>query len=238
MRIRTLLAGGLLAATLLVTVPTPAFAADPGTTAGKDLVACVEKALKDNESQIAKQQYTSFTNAIDDCRKATSLFSPAAPELIWGSIAFVIVAAALMKYAFPAMKKGLKAREEKIRSDLEAAERAREEAEETRREYEGRLNEARHEATQLIEAAHQDAERVRQELLQRAETDATEVRARAQEDIRLATDRAMTDLRSRVADLSVELAERIVERNLDRDTQLALVESYIDSIGTGGNGNR
>jgi F-type H+-transporting ATPase subunit b len=238
MRIRTLLAGGLLAATVLIAVPTPAFAADPGTSAGKDLVACVNKALKDNETAIAKSQYTGFQNAIDDCRKATSLFTPAAPELIWGSIAFVIVAAALMKFAFPAMKKGLKAREEKIRGDLESAERAREEAEESRREYERRLSEARTEATHLIEAAHQDAERVRQELLQRAEADASDVRTRAQDDIRLATERAMSDLRTRVTDMSVELAERIVEQSLDRDTQVALVESYIDSIGTGGNGHR
>src|SRR5450759_4434110 len=128
MRIRTLLAGGLLAATVLIAVPTPALAADPGTTAGKDLVACVQKALKANGPAIAKSQHTGFQNDLDNCRKATSLFTPAAPELIWGAIAFVIVAFALMKFAFPAMKKGLKAREEKIRGDLEAAERAREEA--------------------------------------------------------------------------------------------------------------
>ncbi|HSO94763.1 MAG TPA: F0F1 ATP synthase subunit B [Acidimicrobiia bacterium] len=237
MRTRTLLAGGLLAATLVVAVPTPALAADPGTTAGKDLVECVKKALNDNQSTIGKQQYTDFTNALDNCRKAKSLFTPALPELIWGAIAFMIVAAALMKYAFPAMKKGLKAREEKIRGDLEAAERAREEAEDSRREYERRLTEARAEATQLIEAAHQDAERVRQDLLQRAETDAHDLRTRAQDDIRAATDRALADLRTRVTDLSVELAERIVGHNLDRDTQLALVDSYIDSVGAGGNGN-
>src|SRR5581483_9563181 len=99
MRIRALLAGGLLAATLLVAVPTPALAADPGTTSGKDLVECVKKALKDNESAISKNQYTGFQNAIDDCRKATSLFTPATPELIWGAIAFLIVAGVLMKYA-------------------------------------------------------------------------------------------------------------------------------------------
>jgi F-type H+-transporting ATPase subunit b len=237
MRIRTFIAAGLLAATLLVAVPSPALAADPGTSAGKDLVECVKKALADNQSAIAKNQYTGFQNAIDDCRKATSLFTPATPELIWGAIAFVIVAAVLMKYAFPAMKKGLKAREEKIRGDLEAAEQSREEAEEARREYERRLSEARSEATHLIEAAHQDAERVRQELLQRADAEANDIRTRAQDDIRLATERAMSDLRTRVTDLSVELAERIVGHNLDRDTQLALVDSYIDSIGAGGNGN-
>src|SRR5918995_494000 len=70
-----------------------------------------------------------------------------------------------------------------------------------------------------------------------AEADAAEIRTRAQEDIRLATDRAQADLQGRVADLSIELAEKIVERNLDRDTQLALVESYIGQVGNGSRGN-
>jgi F-type H+-transporting ATPase subunit b len=237
MRIRTFIAGGLLALVALVALPQAAFAADPGTTSGSALVVCVQKALKDNQAAIAKKQYTGFENALDDCRKATSLFTPAGSELIWGTLAFIIVAAFLIKYAFPALKKGLRARTEKIRGDLEAAERAREEAEEERRSYESRLHDARAEATRIVEAAREDAERVRQELIARAESDATETRARAQEDIQLATERALTDLRTRVADLSIDLAERIVERNLDRDTQRALVDSYIDSVGTGGNGH-
>ena len=237
MRIRTLIAGGLLALVALIALPQAAFAADPGTTSGNDLVVCVQKALKDNQASIANKQYSGFTNAIDNCRKATSLFTPAPSELIWGTLAFLIVAAFLIKYAFPALKKGLRARTEKIRADLEAAERAREEAEEERRGYESQPPDARPEATRIVEAARQDAERIRQELIGRAETEAGETRTRAQEDIQLATERALTDLRTRVADLSIDLAERIVERNLDRDTQRALVESYIDSVASGGNGH-
>ena len=41
----------------------------------------------------------------------------------------------------------------------------------------------------------------------------------------------MSDLKAQVADLSIGLAERVVERNLDRDTQVALIESYINSVG-------
>jgi len=40
-----------------------------------------------------------------------------------------------------------------------------------------------------------------------------------------------------VASLSVDLAEKIVERNLDRDTQMSLIENYINSVGNG-NGSR
>ena len=50
--------------------------------------------------------------------------------------------------------------------------------------------------------------------------------------MQLATDRAIADLQNRVAELSIELAEKIVERNLDRDTQLQLIENYINEVGS------
>ena len=42
----------------------------------------------------------------------------------------------------------------------------------------------------------------------------------------------MADLQSRVADLAIELAEKVVESNLDRDTQIALIENYINQVGS------
>jgi F0F1-type ATP synthase membrane subunit b/b' len=42
----------------------------------------------------------------------------------------------------------------------------------------------------------------------------------------------MSQLRTDVAQLSIDLAERIVERNLDRDTQRQLVDSFIDQVGS------
>jgi F-type H+-transporting ATPase subunit b len=71
---------------------------------------------------------------------------------------------------------------------------------------------------------------VRKDLIARAEADAADVRARSREDIRLATDRAMSELQERLADLSIEIAEKVVERNLDRETQMALIESYINQV--------
>jgi F-type H+-transporting ATPase subunit b len=84
----------------------------------------------------------------------------------------------------------------------------------------------------IIDEARQAADQVRRDLIARAEADAAELRQRAQEDTRLAGDRAMADLRARVSDLAIELAEKVVERNLDRATQTALIDKYIDSVGS------
>jgi F-type H+-transporting ATPase subunit b len=231
MRTRKLIAAaafGLLAALAL---PGVAHAEDPGQKAREHLYHCVESAIDDNKADIDKGDYQGFKNAIEDCNKAPSLITPAVPEMIWGGLAFLIVFLLLVKFAFPALKKGVKAREEKIRSDLEAAESARTEAEEERAKYQASLADARGEANRIVEEAREAAERVRQETIARAEADAADIRTRATDDIGLARERAMADLRTQVADISIELAEKIVERNIDRSTQEQLIESYISSVG-------
>lgn len=227
MRIRSFLLAGLVAVGAVVAVPSAAHAVAGGP---KEVFECVEKAIEDN-TEGNKTDYEAFENDLEDCKKAKSLVTPALPEIIWGGLAFLIVLAVLMKFAFPALKKGLKAREDKIREDLESASKAREDAEAESAQYRAQIGDARSEANVIIEDARADAERIRREVVARAEAEASDIRERAQEDIRLAQERAMSDLRAQVTDLSIGLAERVVERNLDRDTQVALIESYINSVG-------
>lgn len=157
---------------------------------------------------------------------------PETKEIIWASICFAIVFALLAWKGWPAIKKALADREEKIRGDLERAEAARTEAETELGDYQRQLADARADAGRIIEEARQAADQVRQELVAKAESDAAELRARADDDIKLATDRAMADLQNRVADLSIELAEKVVEKSLDRDTQIQLIENYINNVGS------
>jgi F-type H+-transporting ATPase subunit b len=174
---------------------------------------------------------------IDDCQEAPSLILPASNEIIWGGLAFVVLLLVMWKYALPPVRNMMKQREDRIRDDLERAEQARTEAEGELANYRRQVADARAESARIIEEARQSADEVKRQIQAQAEADAGEIRARAQEDIRLASDRAQAELQGRVAELSIELAEKIVERNLDRDTQLALVESYIGQVGNG-NGSR
>jgi F-type H+-transporting ATPase subunit b len=124
------------------------------------------------------------------------------------------------------------AREDRIRNDLEGAEKARTDAESEKAQYDAQIADARNEAGRIIEEARQSAEQVRKDLIARAEADAAEVRQRAQADIVTQQERAMAELRTDVTALSIDLAERIVEHNLDRDTQQRLVDSFINQVGS------
>jgi F-type H+-transporting ATPase subunit b len=174
---------------------------------------------------------------IDDCQEAPSLILPETNEIIWGGLAFVVLLLVMWKYALPPIRNMMKQREDRIREDLEKAEKARTDAESELADYRRQVANARDEAARIVQEARESADEVKRQIQADAEADAAATRSRAQEDIRVASERAQADLQSRVADLSIELAEKIVERNLDRDTQLALVESYIGQVGNGSRGN-
>jgi F-type H+-transporting ATPase subunit b len=161
---------------------------------------------------------------------------PEADELIFGSLAFLLVFLVLARYAFPRLNQGLSDRREKIQGDLERAESARQEAEAILTRYEERLQDARSEANRIIDEARKTAESMRRDLLARAEDESRQIVARAQEEIRAERDRAFQELRTQVGALSVDLASRVVGESLDRDRQLRLVDEYIDEVAGMGNG--
>ena len=139
----------------------------------------------------------------------------------------------LVKFAFPTMKKTLKDRQDKIRERPRGrGERQGRGRSASATQYRQKIQDSRQESVEILEAARGDAERVRADIIARAETEANEIKARATEDIRLATERAQADLQASVKDLSIELAEKVVEHNLDADTQRALIDSYIAQVGS------
>jgi F-type H+-transporting ATPase subunit b len=138
----------------------------------------------------------------------------------------------MFKWGVPAVRNMEKAREDRIRTDLETAEGAKTEAETSLAQYRAQIANANAEAQAIVDEARKAADNVRQDLIARAEADATAIREKANEDTQLAVDRARVDLNRQVASMSVELAGKIVERNLDQSTQQQLIDSYIASVGS------
>jgi F-type H+-transporting ATPase subunit b len=167
---------------------------------------------------------------VADCHNAPKKFLPETNEIIWGSIFFVVVAAALYKLGVPAMRKGLQSRTDRIRTEVARAQDSAAEGARALEEARAQVAQAGDERERVLAAAREQAQTVRAELIAKAEADAAEARARAASDVRLASERARADLQARLARLSVLVAERVVERNLDPQTQRALVENYIEQV--------
>jgi F-type H+-transporting ATPase subunit b len=162
---------------------------------------------------------------------------PSANELLWGSIAFIIVFLLLVKFAFPNAAKALKDRTDKIRGDIEFAEKDREEAARMLADYRAQIAAAREESTRILEDARRTAEQVRTELKAKAEEESARMIERAREDIAGERERAIAEIRREIGSLAVDLAGRVIGDSLDRDRQLSLVDRYIDDLNAGSGSN-
>jgi F-type H+-transporting ATPase subunit b len=166
----------------------------------------------------------------DACQEAPNPILPATDELVWGSISFAALLFLLYKFAYPQVSQMLENRTERIRSDLQAAETAKGEAEQILAEYRAQLNDARAEAGRIIEEARQAADRLKRDQETRLQTELGDVRARAVADIESAKAQAVSDLRGELAQLAIGAAETVVQHNLDEATQTQLIEDYINQV--------
>ena len=182
------------------------------------VVECVKAAAENNDSE--------------RCVKAPSPILPAGNELLWGGISFLLLLIVLGKFGVPAAKSMMTARTEKIRASIDDAEKAKTDAEGVLAEYQRQLADARLESSRIIEEARGAAEQVRRDLVARAEAEATQLRQRNAEQVAGERDRVMGELQGQVAKLAIELAEKVVEHNLDEAANTRLIENYIASVGT------
>jgi F-type H+-transporting ATPase subunit b len=155
---------------------------------------------------------------------------PDASELVMGLVAFILLMVILMKVAFPKLNAMLEERQAAIQGKLEEADSKLTEAEEAKRNFEANLADARGEATRIIDEAKATAESLRADILAKAEDEAAAMLERAQADVQAERQRVLQELRAQVGAMSVELASRIVESELDTATHEGLVDEYIERL--------
>ncbi len=158
------------------------------------------------------------------------LVLPDTAELVWGLIGFAVLMAFVFWKVWPSIIQLLEERQQAIQGKLTEAEEIRVEAEELRRQYAEQLHDARTRANEIVEEARSDAERVREQKVADAEQEAQAIRERAREDAVAERARLVQQLRSQVATMSVDLAGRIVHRELDEEQHRSLVDDYIDRL--------
>jgi len=127
----------------------------------------------------------------------------------------------------------LDARNAQIKDQLEAAERSRQEAARIREQSQRDIEQARTEAAQIVERAHSTSAAIRQEIETRAQDEAKRVVAQAADEIDFERRQAEQALRRRAADIVVDAAGQIVQRNLDPQTDQRLIAQSLQQMGDG-----
>jgi F-type H+-transporting ATPase subunit b len=145
-------------------------------------------------------------------------------------IAFLIILGIIAKWILPPLNKAMQARQEEIRSSLEAADDAKIEAEETRAQRQGILDEARQQAREIVAQANKAADLVRADGQERGQQEYERLVASAAAEIALARQRALDEITSRVGALVLSVARQVIEREIDAQRHRALIDEAVSAL--------
>lgn len=162
--------------------------------------------------------------------KPRGLLDPHAGLMFWTLLIFVALWLLLRKYAFPAIFAAVEAREKALEDAIAAAKRDREEAAKLLEEHRRQIDAARTEAQRLIADGAKAGEKIRTEMIETARHQQQEILDRARQEIGAERDRAIAELRREAVDLAIKGASKVIERNLDDETNRKIVEQFLGSL--------
>ncbi|MBR9847361.1 MAG: F0F1 ATP synthase subunit B [Algicola sp.] len=146
----------------------------------------------------------------------------------WQTLLFVLLLLLLKKYAWKPMLNAVNDREEGIKNALDSAEKAKREMENLQADNQKLLKEARAEREAMLKEARDIKNKMIEDAKDQAKEEAGKLVAQAQASIETEKKAAIAELKSQVANLSIEIAEKVVREELsNKDKQIKLVESML-----------
>jgi len=158
-------------------------------------------------------------NAVpEEAAPSGDLLTPVGGLMFWTLITFVILFAILGKLVFPKITAAVEAREKALEEAIEGAKRDREEA-------------ARVLAEQLIIVeGRQAGEKVRATMIEETQQQQQAMLERARREIQMEKEKAIAELRREAIELAIAGASKVIEKNLDDQSNRKMVESFLASI--------
>ena len=157
---------------------------------------------------------------------------PKMAEFVPALIAFIIIWIVMAKFALPKVMGMMDERSEKIAGDLKSAEDEKLAAAEERKTAEGIVTDARRQAADIILEARRDAEEERARIIAAAHDEASDIIAKAHANVEDERRAVVAKTTETVANLSVDVATRIIGDALTADEQKKLVEKYLEEAGS------
>ena len=159
------------------------------------------------------------------------LLTPSFGLIIWTLLAFLIVFFILKKFAWPAITKGLKDREQSIADSLATAERVKAEMAQLKSENEELLAKAREERAVMLKEAREAKDKIINEAKDQAKVEAAKIMAEAQAAIEAQKMAAIIDVKNQVGKMVVEVSEKVLRRELaDRNAQETHIKGMVNEV--------
>lgn len=152
-------------------------------------------------------------------------------EVFWIFVAAVIFFLLVWRPASKAIVGALDARAEKIRAELDEAQRLREEAQALLAKYQRQLHDGENLAQQILERAGAETQRLEKQLREELEAAIVRRTHQATERIQQEEARALAEVRARAADLAVRTTRELLAEKLDAQRAKALIADAIEDVG-------
>ncbi len=159
------------------------------------------------------------------------LVNPGFGLVFWTAITFLILLWILRKFAWKPILGAVSEREESIKSALDSAEEAKKEMQNLQADNERILKEARAERDAMLKEARELKEGILSDAKEHAKAEGDKIIKQAQSAIESEKKAAVADIKAQVANLSVDIAEKVIKEELsDKKKQLKLVDDMLDDI--------
>lgn len=155
------------------------------------------------------------------------LLTPGLGLFVWNLLAFVIVFLLLKKFAWKPIMKSLGEREKHISDSIATADRVKAEMAQLKNENEALMAQAREERSLMLKEARETRDKIVQEAKDKAKAEANKIVAEAQVTLEQQKQAAITDVKNQVGNLVVEIAEKVLRREL---ASKAAQEQYIQEL--------
>lgn len=159
------------------------------------------------------------------------LLTPGIGLIFWQLVGFLALLFILGKFAWRPITDALRSREESIDNALASAERAKNEMTSLKAENEKLLQDARLERDKLLKEASDTSKRIIEMSREEAKRQGDKMIEDAKAVIQTEKQAALADVKAQVATLSVQIAEKLLRKNLATDTQQkALVSDFVKDL--------
>jgi F-type H+-transporting ATPase subunit b len=159
------------------------------------------------------------------------LVTPDIGTIFWMLLMFIIVLIVLRKFAWKPILNALHNREQSIEDSLRSADKAKKEMEKLQADNEKIMAEARKDRDKMLKETKKTSERILNEAKDKAGEESKKIIKTARQQIENEKDAAIADIRDQVAELSVEIAEKILQEKLKDDkAQQELMEKLLKDI--------
>lgn len=160
----------------------------------------------------------------------SALITPEIGLIFWTLVTFLTLLFVLSRFAWGPIIKAMNAREDGIKSEIDNARREREDAQRLLDDHRGLLDQARRERAEAVEAGRRDAERLKAEILDEARKQREQLMKQAESQIAAGLRQARAELKGEAADLAIQVASKLMGKNLDDATQRRLVDDYLADL--------